>query len=59
MPKPLPRLIKCRYCEWTTKRWTKAKDGHSKSGLARLANHVEVKHGMMPDANILFGDGRP
>jgi hypothetical protein len=36
--------IKCRFCDWSTPAWTRAKGGKSKSGYPRLADHVEAYH---------------
>ena len=37
-------LIKCRFCEWSTPRFTTNKKGERKNAAGRLRNHVAWKH---------------
>lgn len=52
------QILKCRLCPWQTPKWIKAKDGKSKSGMVRLTAHVELEHGLQPNKDIIFGEGK-
>jgi len=53
--KPDMSVLKCRFCGFTVKKWSKKK-GQSKSGLPRLLKHIEDAHGVSTD---LAWDGEP
>jgi len=36
--------IKCKFCNWKTKRWRTNKKGQRIHGYASLERHVEINH---------------
>lgn len=39
-----PEVLKCRWCRWSTPKWSTGKDGKPRSGWPRLQNHIEDRH---------------
>jgi rubrerythrin len=37
-------IIKCAFCNWTTKRWRRNKKGKLISGMKSLQHHAETAH---------------
>jgi hypothetical protein len=37
-------VIRCRLCNWKTKKWITLKDGGKRSGYIRLITHYEECH---------------
>lgn len=47
---PTPRVLKCRWCDYTVPAWYTQKNGRRRSGWGRLVEHVADHHAGEPDA---------
>lgn len=39
-----PATIKCKFCNWQTKKWSTGTRGRKVSGFSRLRGHIEEAH---------------
>jgi hypothetical protein len=49
---PAPNYIRCRFCDWTTRKWGMGSTPHK--AFARLAGHIEVDHPDEDDKLMAF-----